>query len=63
MIKKVVEIRDLHDPDATRADLRYWLSKSVEERLAAVEYYRRQVYGDYPEGLPRVVRIVKRSKG
>jgi hypothetical protein len=46
MIQKIVKIRDLEDNDSIKADLEYWLSKSPTERLAAVEYMRRQYHGN-----------------
>lgn len=61
MIEKVVRKYNLRDPAATRADLEYWLSRSPEERIAAVEFLRRQTYGELPP-LPRVARIIKRQK-
>jgi hypothetical protein len=34
-----VQIKKLHDPDDS---LDYWLSKSIEERFAALEYLRQE---------------------
>ena len=62
MIEKKVGKRPLDDKSATTDDLAYWLSKTPEERIAAVEYLRNQFYGH--EGRPRlqrVARIIKRS--
>lgn len=39
--------------------LDYWLSRPPEERISAVEYMRRQLYGD-PGPMLKVARIVKR---
>jgi hypothetical protein len=61
MIEKVVRKYSLRDPAATRADLEYWLSRPLEERIAAVEFLRRQMHGDLPP-LQRVVRIIKRQR-
>ncbi len=61
MIKKVVTRRNLQD-SSVKQDLDYWLSKTVEERLAAVEFLRRQCYGSTTPRLQRVARVVKRSK-
>jgi hypothetical protein len=41
-----------------RQNLQYWLSRTPEERLSAVEILRRQAYGN-TQGLQRVVRVVK----
>lgn len=60
MIKKVVKIKNLNDKDFILDDLKYWLSKSPEERIAAVDYLRRQCHGS-SERLQRVVRVVQRS--
>ena len=60
MIKKVVKIKNLNDKDFILDDLKYWLSKSPEERVAAVDYLRRQCHGS-SERLQRVVRVVQRS--
>ena len=57
MIKKVVTIRDLKDK---ASDLEYWLSKSPEERIEAVEILRKQTDGN-TERLQRVVRIIQQA--
>ncbi len=61
MIQKVVKKRRLKDQDSVREDLAYWLGKKPEERIAAVEYLRRQYYGD-SAGLQRIARIIQRPK-
>jgi hypothetical protein len=53
MIKKVVNIKDLNDKNLISDDLKYWLNKSPEERVAAVDYLRRQYHGS-SERLQRV---------
>lgn len=60
MIEKVVHKFKRSEHDQVRADLEYWLSRSPEERVAAVEFYRKQAYGELP-GLRRVARIIKRQ--
>ena len=45
MIEKVVKKRRLEDFSEIKEDLAYWLSKSPEERVAAVELLRRQRHG------------------
>jgi hypothetical protein len=62
MIQKIVKIRDLNDPDSIKADLDYWLSKSFEERLAAVELTRRQYHGNKAK-LQRTARVIQRTQG
>ena len=59
MIKKVVKIADLNDKKLISDDLKYWLSKSPEERVAAVEFLRRQYHGN-TERLQRVARVIQR---
>ena len=59
-IKKVVTKRKLQD-SSVKADLAYWMSKTPEERIAAVEFLRRQYYGSSAR-LQRVARVVKRSQ-
>ena len=60
MIQKVIKKQDLRSHNEIHQNLEYWLGRTPEERLAAVEFYRRQVYGDnYPQRLQRVARIVK----
>ncbi len=60
MIKKVVRIKNINDKDMISDDLKYWLSKSPEERVATVDYLRRQFHGN-TERLQRVVRVIQRS--
>ena len=57
MIKKVVTIKNLDDKNLILEDLKYWLSKSPKERIAAVEYLRRQFHGDTAR-LQRVARVI-----
>ncbi len=61
MIKKVVKIKNLKDKSLEKDDLKYWLSKTPEERLSAVEHLRKQYYGD-SERLQRVVRVIQRKQ-
>ncbi|HOG44964.1 MAG TPA: hypothetical protein PK560_12875 [bacterium] len=60
-IKKVVTKKKLGDLKNDKSDLNYWLSKTPDERILAVEELRRQ----HPEThgkLQRVVRVIKRKK-
>jgi len=61
MIKKVVAKSNLKDSSSIKADLEYWLSKPPEERVAAVDYLRRQ-YNDGGERLQRSVRVIQRTQ-
>lgn len=60
MIVKVANIRNLTDKNLILDDLKYWLSKSPEERVEAVEYLRKQVHGSSAR-LQRVARVVQRT--
>jgi len=60
MIKKVVKIKTLNDKNLISDDLKCWLNKSPEERVAAVDYLRRQYHGS-SERLQRVAIVVQRS--
>ena len=62
MIEKVVNKRKSNDPSVVKRDLSYWLNKTPEERVEAVEILRRQVYGNSAR-LQRVACVVKRAMG
>jgi len=59
MIQKVLSKRK-GDESSSLEDLAYWLNRSPEERISAVEILRRQYYGS-SERFQRVSRIVKRT--
>lgn len=61
MIEKVVRKGNLHEFSEIKENLAYWLSKSPEERVAAVEQLRRQQHGDSAR-LQRTARVVHRSQ-
>jgi len=60
MIEKVVTRRSLKDSGSAKSDLAYWLSRPPEERVAAVDYLRRQYYGRSAR-LQRTARVVQRT--
>ncbi len=60
MIKKVVKIRNMDDKSQISDDLKFWLNKSSRERIAAVEYLRRQFHGGTTR-LQRVARVMQRA--
>jgi hypothetical protein len=62
MIRKVVQKHKMDKDSEIRQNLEYWLSRPPEERIEAVEIFRRQVYGEDTPRLQRVVRIIKRSQ-
>ena len=59
MIQKVITKRKM-DESSSLGDLAYWLNRSPEERISAVEFLRRQYYGS-SERLQRGSRIVERT--
>jgi len=62
MIEKVVRKLDLKSASSAREDLAYWLGKTPEERIAAIEFLRRQYHGS-SERLQRVARVIQRQQG
>ncbi len=60
-MKKVIRKRPLRDPNAAREDLEYWLSRPLEERVAAVDLLRAQMYGTGHK-LQKVARLVRRRR-
>ena len=61
MIKKVVVKRSLQDHRLIQYDLEYWLSRPPEERVATVDYLRRQLYGSATR-LQRTARVIERAQ-
>ena len=61
MIQKVVAKGRLKDASLINADLAYWLKRSPQERVAAVDYLRRQYHGSSAR-LQRIVRIIQRAQ-
>jgi len=57
MIKKIIRRKKLSN-STENEDLKYWLSKSPQERIEAVEILRKQYDGN-TERLQRVVRIIQ----
>lgn len=43
--------------EATRAEVDYWLSVPIEERISAVERIRRATLGIYDGATPRLERV------
>lgn len=62
VIEKKVHKHRLDEHFEIRENLQYWLSRSPEERLAAVDLLRRQLYGD-TKRLQRTSQVVQRSQG
>jgi len=57
MIEKVVRKLDLKKDSSIKEDLIYWLSKTPEERIASIEFLRRQYHGS-AERLHKVKYII-----
>lgn len=62
MIKKVAKVQNLkdHNENSAKEDLNYWLQRTPEERLDAVEFLRRQFHGSTTR-LQRTARVIQRS--
>lgn len=56
-MEKVVRKISLYDK--RNYDLEYWLSKTPEERIYAVELLRKQLYENIDGSAPRLQRILK----
>ena len=61
MIKKIISKFSLSQWHKEKDDLLYWLSRSPEERIGAVEFLRKQYYGDSAR-LQRTVSVYYLSK-
>jgi hypothetical protein len=62
MIRKIVKKLSLKDSSCVKGDLAYWLSKTAEERIAAVEDLRRQENGS-SERLQKTIRVIQQTQG
>ena len=61
MIRKTVSKHRLEASLEIKQNLQYWLSRPPEERLAAVDSLRAQIYGNNVR-LKRVVHVIRRDK-
>jgi len=61
MIVKVIRKGNLKDFSEVKENLVYWLSKTPDERVSAVEYLRRQLNGSSAR-LQRSVCVIQRSQ-
>ena len=61
MIKKVIKKRRLDDFSAIEEDYFYWMTKTAEERVEAVELLRRQYHGNSVR-LQRSARVVQQEQ-
>ena len=60
MMKKVIRKGNLQNLQSAKNDLEYWLSRPANERVATVDYLRKQYYGS-TERLQRVARVIQRA--
>ena len=60
MIQKTFKIKEMKKHNSIADDLAYWLSKSPEERVAAVDFLREQYHGSTGR-LQKVARVIQRS--
>ena len=61
MIRKIVKKHRLQDHASRQEDLAYWLNKTPEERIAAVDFLRTQYDGNTAR-LQSVARVVQRPQ-
>jgi hypothetical protein len=59
MIKKVMTKHAVKNFSSVKEDLAYWLNKTPEDRVDAVEYLRRQLHGS-SKRLQRTARVIQR---
>lgn len=52
-------VRKISIKDKRNYDLEYWLSKTPEERIAAIETLRKQMYGNENDSVPRLQRVLR----
>jgi len=62
MIEKTVKKLDIEKDLSIKEDLAYWLSKTPEERIAAIEFLRGQYHGSSAR-LQRSARVVQQIQG
>ncbi len=60
MMIKVVRKSSLGNLQSAKADLSYWLGRPAAERVATVDYLRKQYYGSTAR-LQRVARVIQRA--
>ncbi len=60
MIKKTIHKDVLDNPESAKQDRSYWMSRPAHERVAAVDYLRRQLHGT-TERLQRTARVIQQT--
>jgi uncharacterized protein involved in exopolysaccharide biosynthesis len=61
MIERVVKKLNLEKDSSTKEDLIYWLNKTPEERISAIEILRRQYHGSSGR-LQRSARVIQQTR-
>jgi len=61
LMQRVVRKGKLREVSEVKDNLSYWLSKTPEERVGAVEYLRRRLHGSSAR-LQRSARVIQRSQ-
>lgn len=62
-MEKIVKIISIHDK---KNDYNFWMSKTPDERISAIELFRQQYLSlnkDVHKGFQRVFRIVNQKQG
>ena len=62
MIQKIVKKGKIEKLSSAKEDLKYWLGRPSEERVAAVDEIRKQYYGDTGR-IQKTAKIIKLEKG
>jgi hypothetical protein len=62
MIEKVAKKSDLKKHSSVKEDLAFWLAKEPKDRIAAVEFYRRQHHGSSAR-LQKAARVIQQTQG
>ena len=62
MIQKKIIKHTYRELSTVNEDLQYWLSRSAEERVSAVEYLRKQYDGSSAR-LQRTAKVIQRKTG
>jgi hypothetical protein len=60
MIEKTVNKLTLSESGSAKRDLAFWLSKPAEERVAAVDFLRRQYHGSRTR-LQKSARVIRQA--
>ena len=60
MIKKVIQRFEIDDSSSNAKNLQHWLSRPVAERIAAVDFLRKQYIGN-TERLQRTARVIEQT--